>query len=131
MSKYFSRPKQSKQWTLPQSRHHRTGPRNFESYEDRFDEPENYFDDALERIADSYAELTDAVDCALAYFEGHGHRLVKIVPRTLTLAEKIHRLSTMTNTRSGNYKYKNRFAMHLHACLWVTLSASALCRGIM
>ena len=96
-----------------------TSEKDFESYEDRFDEAENYFADALERIADGYAELTDAVDSALAYFQRHDHRLVPVYPGTLTLAEKLYRLSVITNTRNNDYKYKHRFAVHLHACQWV------------
>lgn len=89
------------------------------SYEDRFDEPQDYVADILQRIADKYEELTAVVDRALKYFERRNPRLVRIHPGTLTLTEKLHRLSSITNTFNDDYQYKGRFAGHISDCLWV------------
>jgi hypothetical protein len=37
---------------------------------------------------------------------------------TLTLSEKLTRLSIITNTRQATYQYKTRFAEHLHNAQW-------------
>jgi hypothetical protein len=59
------------------------------------------------------------VDSALRYFEHQDHRLVPVHAATLSLSEKLHRLTTITNAGNGGYEYKVRFAMHLNSCQWV------------
>ena len=97
-----------------------TPEKDFEAYEERWGEPEgDYFGAVLARVAESYQRLTKVVDAALAYFQRKDHRLVTIHPQTLPLCEKLARLSAITNTRNANYKYKGRFADHLHSASWV------------
>ena len=96
-----------------------TPEKDFTFFEDRFDEPAgDYFSAALDRVAQDYQELIDAADAALKYFEQHDHRLVTVHPATLTLSEKLMRLSIITNTRKASYPYKSRFAERLHNAQW-------------
>jgi hypothetical protein len=96
-----------------------TPEKDFAFYEDRFDEPAgDYFSAALDRVAECYEELNEAADSALRYFEQHDHRLVRVHPGTLPLCEKLTRLSIITNTRKASYRYKSRFAEHLHNAQW-------------
>lgn len=96
-----------------------TPEQDFASYEDRWGEADDYFAAALQRAAENYQELIETVDAALQYFEQHDHRLVPVHPATLTLSEKLTRLSLIANTRRTTYQYKSRFAEHLHDCQWV------------
>lgn len=106
-----------------------TPEKDFQDYEDRFGEAEDYFADALSRVADCYQELIEAVDSALDYFQDHDHRLTPVHPGTLTLGEKIYQLSIITNVRNDSYPYKHRFAMHLHNCLWVDAERRRVMQG--
>jgi hypothetical protein len=95
-----------------------TPEKDFESFTDRHGETNNYYDYALAEVAKSYASLHEAADNALRYYERRDHRLVPAYPGTLTLAEKLHRLGTMTQTFNEDYAYKRRFAEHIHGCTW-------------
>ena len=96
-----------------------TSEKDFAFFEDRFGEPAgDYFSAALARVVQDYQELIDAADAALKYFEQRDHRLVTVHPATLTLSEKLMRLSIITNGRDASYRYKSRFAEHLHNAQW-------------
>src|SRR6266699_1400620 len=96
-----------------------TSEKDFAFFEDRFGEPAgDYFSAALDRVAEDYQELIDAADAALKYFERHDPRLVAVHPATLTLAEKLTRLSIITNGRNSTYEYKTRFSERLHNAQW-------------
>jgi hypothetical protein len=97
-----------------------TPEKDFEAYEERWGEAEgDYFSAVLERVAEYYRELVKVVDAALAYFQRTDHRLVPVHPETLPLCEKLTRLSAITNMRKATYRYKSRFAEHLHNASWV------------
>jgi hypothetical protein len=97
-----------------------TPEKDFKSYEERWGEPErNYFSAALERVAESYNDLIEIVDSALAYFQGKDPRLVPVHPGTLPVLDKLARLSVITNQRRATFEYKSRFADHLHDAIWV------------
>ena len=97
-----------------------TAEKDFEAYEYRWGEPEgDYFGAVLGRVAENYRELVKVVDAALAYFQSTDHRLVPVHPETLPLCEKLTRLSAITNMRKATYRYKSRFAEHLHNATWV------------
>ena len=95
-----------------------TADQDFESFEDRWGETEDYYRDALNKVAEGYAELHAAGDAAVRYFERKDHRLTPVRPGTLSLADRLYRLSVITNTRTDNYQYKGRFAERIHACRW-------------
>jgi hypothetical protein len=95
-----------------------TPERDFAYYDERWDEPDDYFSAALDRVAECYEELIETVDAALQYFEQHDHRLVTVHPATLTLSEKLARLASITNGRHATYQYKTRFSEHLHNAQW-------------
>jgi hypothetical protein len=97
-----------------------TPEKDFESYEERWGEPErDYFSAALERVAENCNDLIEVVDGALTYFQHKDHRLVAVHSGTLPLLEKLTRLSVITNQRRAPYQYKSRFADHLHDAIWV------------
>ena len=96
-----------------------TPEKDFQFYEDRWGVPEgDYFSAALGRVAESYRDLIQVVDAALAYFQRKDHRLVRVHPETVPLCEKLTRLSVITNTRSATHEYRDRFADHLHDTIW-------------
>lgn len=95
-----------------------TPEQDFEAFEERWGEADDYYNAALEKVAEGYEELNDAADAALCYFERKDHRLTPVHPGTLNLTDKLHRLSIITNIRNTDYKYKRRFAEHLHSCQW-------------
>ena len=97
-----------------------TPQKDFEHYEERWGKPDgDYFSAVLERVAEGCRQLNETVDAALAYFQRKDHRLVPVHPETLSVCEKLLRLSAITNARKATYKYKNRFAGHLHDAIWV------------
>jgi hypothetical protein len=100
--------------------------KDFESHEERFGEPQDYFGDVLQRVADDYAGLIDAVDSALRYFERKDPCLVPVHLETLTLDEKLHRLSSITNTADWDFAYKARFGEHINDCRWVDYERSRI-----
>jgi hypothetical protein len=61
----------------------------------------DYFRAALGRVAESYRELIDVLDAALAYFQRKDHRLVPVHLETLPLCEKLARLSVITGVLSA------------------------------
>ena len=87
-------------------------------YQDRFGEAHNYFASVLELVAESYEELTATVDRALDYFERHDGQLIRVHPGTLALPEKIYRLSGVIGAGKRDYEYQERFADHLHECIF-------------
>lgn len=95
-----------------------TADQDLEYYEERWGETNDYAKSALWRVTASYAELQDAVDKALSYFVRKDQRLEPVHPGTLTLAEKLQRLSVLTSNQGNDYDYKGRFAQHIQACEW-------------
>ena len=97
-----------------------TPQKDLESYDERWGKPDgDYFSAVFTRVAEGYRDINEIVDAALVYFQRKDHRLVPIQPEILPLYEKLLRLSVITNTRKATYKYKLRFAEHLHAAIWV------------
>jgi hypothetical protein len=97
-----------------------TPQKDFEAYEERWGKPDgDYFSAVFRQVAQSYRELNEVVDAALAYFQRKDNRLVPVHPETLPLCEKLLRLSVITNTRKATYKYRARFAEHLQTAIWV------------
>jgi hypothetical protein len=96
-----------------------TPEKDFEAYEYRYGKPDgDYFSAAFEQVAESYRQLNEVVDAALAYFQRKDNRLVPVPPETLPLCEKLLRLSVITDTRKATYEYKARFTEVLHAAIW-------------
>jgi hypothetical protein len=99
-----------------------TPAQDLQSYLYRFDpheELQDYIPDALKNVSAGLEELNETVDTALRYYQRKDGSLVPVHPGTVTLREKLHRLSTITNLHNENYAYKVRFAEHIHAALWV------------
>jgi len=103
-----------------------TAENDLEDYVAKFGESQNYYHDVLQGIAENYAWLTDTVDSALAYLERKNPRLTPVLPETLTLAEKLDRLSCITNTRNNDYSYKARFGEQINDCRWVDRERSRI-----